>query len=93
MNGAHSAADTTIAIDGFAGDGAGRLKAGDLIKFAHDKVYMVVADVTSSSNAATVTIEPPLRTALANNSSVTYDSVPVTVHLTSDVQEFETNSK
>ena len=90
VNGAHSSADTTIDIDGFAGDGAGRLKAGDLIKFAHDKVYMVVADVTSSSNAATVTIEPPLRTALTNNSSVTYDSVPFTVHLTSDVQEFET---
>ena len=91
VNGAHSVADTTIAIDGFAGDGAGRLKAGDFIKFAHDKVYMVVADATSSSNASTVTIEPPLRTALTNNSSVTYDSVPFTVQLTSDVQEFATN--
>ena len=89
VNGAHSVADTTIAIDGFASDGEGRLKAGDLIKFAHDKVYMIVADVTSSSNASTVTIEPPLRTALTNNSSVTYDSVPFKVHLTSDVQEFQ----
>tara|TARA_R100000426_G_scaffold6553_1_gene8428 strand:- start:525 stop:1133 length:609 start_codon:yes stop_codon:yes gene_type:complete len=91
VNGSHSASDTTIAIDGFAGDGAGRLKAGDLLKFAHDKVYMVVEDVTSSSNSATVTIEPPLRTALADNSGVTYDSVPFKVHLTSDVQEFQTN--
>tara|TARA_R100000700_G_C3165403_1_gene140579 strand:- start:35 stop:643 length:609 start_codon:yes stop_codon:yes gene_type:complete len=90
VNGAHSAADTTIAIDGFASDGAGRLKAGDLIKFAHDKVYMIIDDVTSSSNAATVTIEPPLRTALSNNSSVAYDSIQFTVHLTSDVQEFQT---
>tara|TARA_R100001460_G_scaffold63736_1_gene103907 strand:- start:3618 stop:4226 length:609 start_codon:yes stop_codon:yes gene_type:complete len=90
VNGAHSAADTTIAIDGFASDGAGRLKAGDLIKFAHDKVYMIIDDVTSSSNAATVTIEPPLRTALTNNSSVVYDSIQFTVHLTSDVQEFQT---
>ena len=89
VNGAHSASDTIIAIDGFASDGAGRLKAGDFIKFAHDKVYMIVEDVTSSSNSATVTIEPPLRTALTNNSSVTYDSVPFTVHLTSDVQEFQ----
>ena len=88
VNGSHSASDTTIAIDGFVGDGAGRLKAGDLLKFAHDKVYMVVEDVTSSSNSATVTIEPPLRTALADNSGVTYDSVPFKVHLTSDVQEF-----
>tara|TARA_B100000674_G_scaffold284330_1_gene235252 strand:- start:49 stop:657 length:609 start_codon:yes stop_codon:yes gene_type:complete len=90
VNGSHSATDTTIAIDGFAGDGAGRLKAGDFIKFAHDKVYMVVEDATSSSNASTVTIEPPLREALTDNSSVTYDSVPFNVHLTSDVQEFAT---
>ena len=88
VNGAHSVADTTIAMDAFAGDGAGRLKAGDFIKFAHSKVYMVVTDVTSSSNAATVTIEPPLTTALTNNSSVTYDSIAFTVHLTSDIQEF-----
>ena len=91
VNGAHSVADTTIAIDGFASDGAGRLKAGDLIKFAHDKVYMIIDDVTSSSNAATVTIEPQLRTALTNNSSVAYDSIQFTVHLASDVQEFRTN--
>ena len=92
VNGSHAVADTTIAIDGFAGDGAGRLKAGDFIKFAHDKVYMVVSDVTSSSNSATVTIEPPLREALADNSAVTYDSVPFKVYLTSDVQEFNTSS-
>ena len=91
VNGSHSASDTTIALDGFAGDGAGRLKAGDLIKFAHDKVYMVVEDVTSSSNSATVTIEPPLRESLADDTSVTYDSIPFNVHLTSDLQEFSSN--
>ncbi len=89
VNGVHAVGDTTIAMDGFASDGAGRFKAGDFIKFAsHDKVYMVVSDVTSSSNAATVTIEPPLITALADDSVVTYDNVPFTVHLTNDVQEF-----
>ena len=90
VNGSHSVADTTIDIDGFGADGAGRLKAGDFIKFAHDKVYMIVEDVTSSSNSATVTIEPPLREALADDSAVTYDSIPFKVHLTSDVQEFAT---
>tara|TARA_R100001443_G_scaffold12345_1_gene21887 strand:- start:2604 stop:3203 length:600 start_codon:yes stop_codon:yes gene_type:complete len=90
VNGVHAVGDTTIAMDAFAGDGAGRFKAGDYIKFAsHDKVYMVVSDVTSSSNAATVTIEPPLTTALADNSAVTYDSVPFTVALKNDVQEFQ----
>ncbi len=91
VNGVHAVGDTTIAMDGFAGDGAGRFKAGDFLKFAsHDKVYMVVADATSSSNACTVTIEPPLITALADDSTVTYDNVPFTVHLTNDIQEFGT---
>ena len=75
-------------MDAFASDGAGRFKAGDLIKFAHSKVYMVVSDVTSSSNAATVTIEPPLTTALSNNEAVTYDDVPFTVFLKNDIQQF-----
>ena len=89
VNGVHAVGDTTIAMDAFAGDSAGRFKAGDFLKFAsHDKVYMVVSDVTSSSNAATVTIEPPLITALADNSVVTYDNVPFTVHLRNDIQEF-----
>ena len=89
VNGVHAVGDTTIAMDGFAGDGAGRFKAGDFLKFAsHDKVYMVVSDATSSSNASTVTIEPPLITALADDSTVTYDNVPFTVHLTNDIQEF-----
>ena len=89
VNGSHTAGDTTIAMDGFASDSAGRLKAGDFIKFnGHTKVYMVVADVTSSSGAATVTIEPPLTTALSDDEAVAYDNIPFTVHLTNDVQEF-----
>ena len=89
VNGSHTAGDTTIAIDGFAADTANRLRTGDFIKFnGHTKVYMVVADVTSSSGAATVTIEPPLTTALSNDEAVSYDNIPFTVHLTNDVQEF-----
>jgi hypothetical protein len=85
VNGIHAVGDTTIAVDAMTGS----LKAGDMIKFAHSKIYMVVADVTADgSNEATITIEPPLTTALANDSSVTYDNVPFTVHLTNDVQEF-----
>ena len=89
VNGVHTAGDTTIAIDGHASDGAGRFKSGDMIKFAsHDKVYMIVADATSSSNASTITIEPPLRNALANYEAVTYNNVPFTVYLLNDMQEF-----
>lgn len=89
VNGSHAVGDTTIAMDGHNNDGTHKFMAGDFISFAsHNKVYMIVADVTSSSNASTVTIEPPLLTALADDSVVTYDNVPFTVHLTNDIQEF-----
>jgi len=88
VNGVHAIGDTTIDIDGMTGT----LKAGDFVKFAsHTKVYMVVADATADgSNEATITIEPPLITALTNDSAVTYDNVPFTVHLINDIQEFGT---
>ena len=90
VNGIHAVGDSTIAIDGFNADSAGSLKAGDFLKFAsHTKVYMVVADVTPSSNAATVTIEPPLIEALADDSTVTYDDVTFTVYLEGTVQTYD----
>ena len=71
------------------GTGTGTLEAGDFIKFAnHDKVYMVVAD-QSDISTGTLTIEPPLTTAVSS-SNISYDSVPFTVYLTSDIQEFGT---
>ena len=86
---AHTAGDTTITVDAMTGT----LKAGDLVKFAGDtKVYMVVSDVTADgSNEATLTIEPPLRSAISDNASVTYDGVEFTVRLTNDLQQFSTN--
>jgi hypothetical protein len=89
VNGNHAVGDTTIAMDAHHNDNPHAFKAGDFIKFAsHTKVYMVVADVQASSNASTVTIEPPLIATVANDSVVTYDNVPFTVYLTSDIQEF-----
>ena len=89
VDGAHTAGDTTITVDAMTGT----LKAGDSVKFAsHTKVYMVVADVTADgSNDATLTIEPPLRSNLANNEAVTYDGVQFTVRLSNDVQQFKTS--
>jgi hypothetical protein len=88
VNGVHNAGDTTINIDGHTADTAQSFKAGDKIKFGgHSKVYMIVEDVTPSGNASTITIEPPLRSALADNEVVTYDAVPFTVRLTNDIQE------
>jgi hypothetical protein len=86
---AHTAGDTTITVDAMTGT----LKAGDFVKFAGDtKVYMVVSDVTADgSNEATLTIEPPLRSAISDNASVTYDGVEFTVRLTNDLQQFSTD--
>ena len=69
-------------------------KAGDYLKFAnHDKVYTVTADATSSgAGAATISIEPALITSPANDSAITYSSVPFTVALRSGVQEFVTGT-
>ena len=47
---------------------------------------MVVADQSDISTGS-LTIEPPLTTAITN-SDITYDNVPFTVHLTNDIQEF-----
>ena len=52
---------------------------------------MIVEDASADSNGeATITIEPPLRSALSDNETVTYDSVPFTVRLQNDVQDFNT---
>ena len=83
-HGTASAGATSITL---GGTGTGTLKAGDFIKFAnHDKVYMVVAD-QSDISTGTLTIEPPLTTAVSS-SDIQYDDVPFTVYLTNDIQEF-----
>lgn len=82
--GTASAGATSITL---GGTGTGTLLAGDYIKFSnHDKVYMVVAD-NSDISTGTLTIEPPLRTAVSAT-DITYDNVPFTVSLTNDIQEY-----
>ena len=83
-NGTASAGATSITL---GGTGSGTLKAGDFIKFAnHSKVYMVVAD-QSDISTGTLTIEPPLTTAVSS-SNIQFDNIPFTVYLTNDIQEF-----
>ena len=82
--GTASAGATSITL---GGTGTGSLLAGDYIKFDnHSKVYMVVAD-NSDISTGTLTIEPPLRTAVSAT-DIVYDDVPFTVSLTNDIQEF-----
>ena len=84
VNGAKSAGVTVITIDG----GTGTIVEGDFIKFAHDKVYMVTAHTESTGNTTSITVSPPLVDDIANNSSITYDNVPIKVRLKNDVQAF-----
>ena len=69
-------------------------KAGDFLKFAnHDKVYTVTADaISDGSGDETISIEPALVTSPANDSAITYTSVPFTVALRSGIQEFDTGT-
>lgn len=83
VNGAHTAGDRTIDVI----VGAGGLKAGDFIKFDnHNKVYMVTADISASG---TMSIEPGLVSSLSNGEQITYSSVPFTMRVTRDVQQFK----
>ena len=77
------------------------VKAGDYIKFDHDKVYTVTADVTASGHShttilaggiATIPIEPALVSSPADQSALTLTSVPFTVSFSGRVQEFETGT-
>lgn len=92
--GTHAVGDTTIDLDGFANSTTGVLKAGDIINFAgHNKAYMVVADASSDgSGASTVTIEPPLQSALSNNAAVTAKTPTFTVALEQDDVVYNTDS-
>ena len=86
VNGVHAIGDSTIAMDGFTVSTNDVFKAGDLIKFnGHNKVYMVTGDANSSAGgAATISIEPPLQAALANNEDIDTNQPSFTVALVQD---------
>ena len=92
VNGA-SQTGRTIVTDGWSAS-ITIFKAGDYLKFAnHDKVYTVTADATSDgSGDSTISIEPALVTSPADDSAITYTSVPFTVALRSGIQEFDTGT-
>ena len=93
-NGVHAIGDSTIAMDGFSVSTDDVLKGGDLIKFSgHDKVYMVTGDANSNvSGQATVSIEPPLQAALADNDAVTVNKQSFTVALVQDDVLYSTDA-
>jgi len=73
---------TAVPVDGISGV----LKTGDMVKFAnHAKVYMITAD---RSGNGSLSIEPALQAAVANNEALTYDNVPFLARLNNDIQEY-----
>ena len=95
VNGAISAGATSCSIDGMANSTTGVFKAGDYFRFTgQSKVYMVMADVSSNgSGQGTLTFEPPLRTAVSDNTVLIYSNVDFTVGLTGDIQEFNISTE
>lgn len=85
-NGAASAGANSLSIDGITGT----LLKGDFIKFnGHTKVYMVTEDRDGSGS---LTFYPSLRSSVADNEAITYDSVPFTVRLNDNVQSYSVST-
>ena len=92
VNGAQTAGDSSITMDGFS-HSTDVLKAGDIIQFAgHSKVYLVQDNVTASGGAATVNILPNLVADLADNEAVTMTKPTFKVYLTSDEIRYTTDA-
>jgi hypothetical protein len=89
-NASVSAGATTCTVDGMTISTNGILKAGDYFRFTgQTKVYMAVADLNADgSGEGTLTFEPPLRTAVTDDTDLIYDNVDFTVTLVNDVQEY-----
>ena len=89
-NASISAGATTCTVDGMTISTNGILKAGDYFRFTgQTKVYMAVEDLNADgSGEGTLTFEPPLRTAVTDDTDIIYDNVDFTVTLVNDVQEY-----
>jgi len=94
VNGSHSVGAYSIAIEN-ADNSTVILKKGDYIQFgsgATQKLHMVTADCTSNgSGQATVEIEPPLKTALADDSAIVYSSTKAVMRMDDDALSWNAN--
>ena len=93
VNGALAVGVSEAAVDGLTASTSNILRSGDFFKFSgHNKVYMCTADMTSNgSGGATLSFAPKLSTAVADNETVTINSVPFNVAFASDVASYATN--
>jgi hypothetical protein len=82
---------TTYLVSGMGNHNKEFLAAGDFIKFSnHSKVYMVQENsTTNGSSVGTVKFAGGLVAAITTATTLIRDSVPFTVVLDSEVQEFD----
>lgn len=99
VNGAQTAGDKTITVDGGVINQTGYLKKGDVVRFTAkggtpqigSKVYILTADAdTNGSGQATLNIEPGLIEAIADDTDVETNDVQFTVYKSSPETEFQT---
>ena len=87
VNGDHAVGAYDILIDGCTNSSL-EFKAGDYVQFGSgstSKLHMVVADITSdNSGNATLQIEPPLKSAVTDDSVVTYSSTKAVMRMDSN---------
>tara|TARA_B110000444_G_C18780653_1_gene567246 strand:+ start:110 stop:736 length:627 start_codon:yes stop_codon:yes gene_type:complete len=87
VNGAHSVGAYDISIENATASTL-IFKKGDYIQFgsgATQKLHMIVGDVTSAGNGtATVPIEPPLKSALVDDSSIAYTNTTCIMRMDSN---------
>ena len=84
-----------VTIDGADASESQLFKKGDYVQFnsgATSKLHMIIADVASNgSGIATLTIEPSLSAALANNATVTYASPKCVMRMTNNELTWSAN--
>jgi|TARA_R110000744_G_scaffold76798_1_gene152004 hypothetical protein len=81
-----------IGVSSVRANGAsGTLKKGDFIKFSnHNKVYQLTADVNmDASSEDTIAFYPKLKSAVTSSTTITYNSVPFSVAMTSDNVDYK----
>ena len=94
VDGAASVGASSCSVDGLTVSTSSILKTGDFFKFSgQNKIYMCTADMSSDgSGDATLNFAPKLATAVADNETITINSVPFNVSFSSDIRSYATNA-
>jgi len=93
VDGAVSVGATSCSIDGLTASTSNIIRSGDFFKFSgQNKIYMCSSDMSSDgSGDATLNFVPKLATAVADDETLTINSVPFNVAFTGDIASYGTN--